>query len=672
MRLTLVGAILCLAPGLLDPFIAAKHAVLMLGAAALAGAVLASNFMSPRRVIAPRSELEWLILAGLAVAAVSTVTSVSPMRSLLGEPEQREGLLTLVALGIITLASARAHPDTRSGGHTLDAFLLAAAATAAYALVQHAGFDFVDWVNPTLYPDRAGMVVRPGGTLGNALALGMVLAPALAVTLARLLGRPERWFTYGPLATLFASAILTTLSRGTWLAAAAGSLCAVNLAWSGYRLRPVSALRLLAIALGPAMLWAAIVLRGPILARLTEHREPGATSGPAREGIAQAALAIAREHPWLGSGPDTFGLLFPQVQTAEYVRDAWVGLPVHAHSAVLQLLATLGILGLLVTSGGGVALVRALRSSRHADSVTVASAAAIVALGVGACLEPLGLAGAAQLAVLAGLIARSPGSTDLALPRARPARVAVLGAAVALVACGFALLPLLRASASGGVARTLLELSSDPRSERAGGLEHGVAAAHAAMAADPWDDGYARLASDLELAVAHRLRQDRDIPAARTHANSALISAHQAVRLEPLRATAHQRVGSAHAMLAVSSSTDSAADVHSQRARMAFGRARALAPHDPLLLIAECRAALTLHDGHWALSSADALRSMSPRSGTAWALRAAALLLLGREPEGLDSLDSAAVARWEPGSERERAAVESGRRALGSTARAPR
>ncbi|MEO5987413.1 MAG: O-antigen ligase family protein [Candidatus Eisenbacteria bacterium] len=664
MRLALVGAILAMAPGLLEPFTAAKHAVLLSGAAALAGAALAAIFVSPRAALAPRGALEWLILAWLALAAGSTLTSVSPMRSVFGELEQREGLLTLTAFGAIALASARAHPDSRAGERTLDAFLFAAAVTAAYALVQHAGHDPIEWVNPSLYPDRGGMVIRPGGSLGSALLLGMILAPALAVTLVRLLARPGRVATLGPLATLFAAATLTTLSRGAWLAAAAGAAAALTLAWGRRWARPADLLRALGFALAPAALWGAIVLRGPIVARLTEHRDPSATSGPARAWIYDAAFAIAQRHPVLGSGPDTFGLLFPQVQSAQYMRDAWVGMPVHAHSAVLQLLATLGLLGLLMGVVGLLVLGRALRSSGSGDLVASAAAAGTVALTVGASVESLGLAGVALLAVLAGLLARSRRGEDAAHPRSPSTRAAMIGSAFALLACGLAITPSLRASAAAGVARTALELSTGAPAERAPELDRGLAAAHAAANLAPWDDGYMRLASDLELIEADQRWAGRDTAATRSHAAAALTAAENAVHIEPLRATAHQRVGSAQAQLAAAASSEPEELLHTQRARTAFRKARSLAPHDPLLLLAECRAALSAHDGHWALSSAESLRALSPHAGQAWALRAAAFLSLGMIQECRDALDSAAVANWEVGSERERASVQAGRQAL--------
>lgn len=642
---------------------AVKHAVLLLGASGLLGAVLASAITERPAWLRPRGGFEWWVILGMVAATVSTLTGVSPIRSLLGEPEQREGLLTILALGTLALASARSHTATAHRERTLTVFVGAALAAAAYAMLQQAGLDPIHWENPTLYPTGSGHVVRPTATLGSAILLGVVLVPALVITAGRSLARPDRAWFLVPITILLAAAMLATLSRGAWLGAGIGLALALAVALAGSWARTSAMARVLALTTLPTLAWATAVLRAPIVARLAEGGDPNATSGPARAAIAQAAFRILRAHPWWGSGPDTFGLLFPNFQPAEYVRHAWLGNPGHAHSSVLQTLATLGIFGALC--GGGVLLAGARTSLRHSRGdwsrwiVTAACLGLIVVAGV----DSLGLGGATSLAIFAGLATSRDTRGEEALHPARIPPIALAGCLAAMLTCSGLVTVQLRASACAGVVRARLEQGvADPAGSDSG---PGTSAAQSAVALSPYDDAYARLASDFHAATARRRESSGDRSGAHLGASAALATAQRAVEVEPLRAIAHERLGVAEAMLATWTTDDSLARAHRDAARLSFSTARRLAPHDPLILVSSCRAALTLREGDWALAQAESLRALSPTSATAWALRAGALLTLGRTTEARSALDSASTASWEPGSARERAMVELARRTLG-------
>jgi len=657
-------------PGWLDPFIAPKQALLLLGVSASVGALLASSLTAPRGSLMPRGAFEWLVLLWLAIAAVSTVRGVSPLRSLLGEPAQREGLVTLVALATLALASRRAHRIDDARRRTLDALLLGSGVAAAYALLQHAGLDPISWANPTHFSAGGTDSVRPGSTLGSAILLGVVLAPALAATTARLLAEPDRLRLHAPLAVLLCAALLATLSRGAWLGAAIGVVVAIVLAARGRWAPRTHMARALFVGFGPALIWGAIVLGPAIIARLTESADPAATSGPARLAIAEAAFAMFRAHPLLGSGPDTFGLLFSQFQPASYARQAWIGSPVNAHSAALQTLATVGALGALALLAMAGPLGSAGRGRATSSPGASAILAALAALLATACVEPLGIAGAAVLAALAGMRVAHADPESSPTASAEPLAAPVFGGLVALIACGITLSGWLRASIDGGIARTRFELAT--RSSPVPQWREGASAAQSAMYTSPFDDVYAHLSTDLRLALSRHLAFTRDTLGAIQQADIGLADAERAVLVEPLRASGHQRVGTALAQLATLAPTDTVRARRAIASRAAFARARRLAPHDPLLLVECARAALDQRAGDWALASAEALLALSPDSGTAWALKAAALLQLGRSEQARAALDAAALASWEAGSERERAMVELARRTLdaGSTGRA--
>jgi O-antigen ligase len=120
-----------------------------------------------------------------------------------------------------------------------------------------------------------------------------------------------------------------------------------------------------------------------------------------------AVVRLWRRFPWLGAGLGSFPDAFPLVQPAELQGTWW-----HAHSDVLELLATAGLLGVLLAVVAGAALfLRALAILRsHGRSEDRAAALAFLGvLGALAVHEMLdfGLtmpANALTVAVLAGAV----------------------------------------------------------------------------------------------------------------------------------------------------------------------------------------------------------------------------------------------------------------------------
>ncbi len=122
----------------------------------------------------------------------------------------------------------------------------------------------------------------------------------------------------------------------------------------------------------------------------------------------QATVELWRRFPWLGSGLGTFRHGFPLVQPRSLGREWW-----HAHSDYLELLATAGVVGVLVLAWGCWTLIRRLwRSFRHGErsedrAVALAALGALAASGIHEALD-FGMtmpANALSLALLCGLAA---------------------------------------------------------------------------------------------------------------------------------------------------------------------------------------------------------------------------------------------------------------------------
>ncbi len=625
--------------------------------------------------------MDLAVVAWVVASALSTLTSVSPRLSLLGEIEQREGLLTTLALAGLYAGARRSHVGAAAARRTLNVLLACAVIAAAYAMIQFAGLDPLVWANATTYPSGAWSALRPSSTLGNPILLGALLAAALAVAAARLAsGRGDPW-RIAPGAVLLATAIAATLSRGAWLAAALGVLAAIA---GALALRTPHAARrvglTLAVAVLPAAAWSAIALRGAIAARIAEAAHAGATSGAARMEIARGALALWRAHRWLGTGPDTFGLTFPSVQTAALWRDEWIGVPVHAHSAALQILTTCGVAGTLaglmwlIALGFVIAIAWRRATDHRAEIVAIGSAC--VSLVIAGAFNPVGLAGAAVFVTLAAMVAACTREPVEARPPARtPAIAAAIGLVVLAVLAAGAVREMSALAAAGRARDTLTDsVAADPR-DRATRAAESVRAAKRAVALDPIDDELLRLECDSRVALAGAALANRDLAAAKSAALAAEVAGGGAMRREPRRASNVQRLANALAMRARAVFADTTGDAHASLASLAslmadeadaaFVQAERLAPKDALILVDQTRAQLELARAEGALATARRIVAMYPGAATGHALEAAALMSLGRRGETRAALRRALAARWEDGAESQRSAAEAMLRALG-------
>lgn len=655
MRAALAAAILGFVPGLLDVFASPKAIALRVLGLPLLVLAAARGTNALRRggpaAWRPRTPVEWADLAAVAwmlVSIASALAGLSPRTSLLGEIGQREGVLTTLALGGLWFGARASQRDATDARRTLAVALWSAALTALFALAQFAGLDPLAWVNPYAY---AGFV-RPASTTGNPNLLGALMAAAVAGAAAGIARGRDPWRVGPPLA-LASAALATTLSRGAWIGAALGLVAATVPALAD---GPAAARRraglALVLAITPALLLVAVVLRGAVVARVAESVATGAVSTPARTEIARAALSLWRSHPLLGTGPDTFGLAFTRVQTPAFWSREWLGLPVHAHSAPLQVLATLGLAGLLVALAWIVAALLARRAvpREAAARGLLPVAVALVAAGF---VNPIGLAGAVLLVVTGALAT----TRERLAPPPRPGAPArVLAAAVALLALAAGVRET-TALAAAGRARGALEASTQrPPAEREAACT--VAAGEAIRAARAWppDDELDRLACDALLARLTWL-PPASAALADSLAASAVRVARRAVAAVPARAANVQRLGNALAAvarLARAERRPEAAPALSDM-RAAFDAAAALAPADALLMVDRARAELSLGLAPEAAVTAGRIVRAYPAAATGYALLGAARLMGGDLAGAREALRGALSAHWEDGSEAQRA-----------------
>jgi len=630
VRLAIAGSVLAVASGLLEGFVTPKAIVLRaIGLPLLAGTLVWALL---RERLARPTALDAAAVAWVLAAVAASLAARSPSLAWYGEPEQREGLLTLLALAGLHAATRAAHRSARDLSRTLLLVLLTVAAAALWALLQALGLEPSLGAGAAHYAAGGREWLRPGSTLGDPIRLGVLLAPAIAIAATRIARQPRDRVWLGPLLAVLGAATAATLSRGAWLAAAAGLVVAAWSSWRRGEQRGVAEAFVWAAL--PALSWA-VVLSGPSAgARLLEGL--GGGSAEERLAFARAAMAMVARHPWTGVGPDGFALAYPAVQSGAF----WAGVPAHAHSALLQTLATQGLVGLAVALAGAAIVWRAV--IRHASAWREGLHAALAALVVGALVNPLGHAGSALLAVATGLAAGTRERTGAS--RSPHARWPLAVGLVVLAALAPDALREWGAQRRAGPVVGTLEASVASPDVRS--LAAAAAAADVARSGRPREDAFSRLGADAHLAHARALAARGDA-AARAAAIAAERAARAGTDTQPLRAVAWERLGAAVAQQAALAADPLEHARLAESARTHLVEAVRLAPHDAPLITSAARhlwSAGLLDD---ARTQVQRTRALAPVPGEAHAFAAALALAAADTLAARRALHAALVSPWE-------------------------
>ncbi|HWA92690.1 MAG TPA: O-antigen ligase family protein [Rhizomicrobium sp.] len=156
--------------------------------------------------------------------------------------------------------------------------------------------------------------------------------------------RSKSWIELG-LAALAVGFMVMSHSKSSLGLMPLGIACGLfyRMAWQSPKDRSIVAV---ALALFAVLFAAAVAVNADTIAQMLE--DPTEFTG--RAAIWQAELAFAADHPFLGSGFGTFADTGSLSPLHNYVAGSWVEAVAHGHSGYLQILVTIGGVGLALTA----------------------------------------------------------------------------------------------------------------------------------------------------------------------------------------------------------------------------------------------------------------------------------------------------------------------------------
>jgi hypothetical protein len=334
---------------LADPNVVPKLAAARL-ALVVAGSLWLVAGAAAGRLVWRRSAVDLPLLALIASTGLSTVLAENRTLALVGGYTRYEGTLTLLTYAGLTWVAVQVLETAAQAHALLRAMLVGGVLAAAWAVavaiqlsIQGVGASGEE----TAF--TFGGMARAAGTLYNPNLLGMYLAMLLPVAVwefRRMVSALHRILA-ATCVLVLAVGLLLTFSRSAWLGATVGLVLALWPRRTGWRSFLIATAWMAALGVvGGVAVHLAGDARFPI-GRLVASRalsigdiQRGTLS--TRVHIWRDALPLIMAHPVAGTGPDSFGLAFPQYETQDWTPG---GLLDAAHAELLQVGATRGMVG---------------------------------------------------------------------------------------------------------------------------------------------------------------------------------------------------------------------------------------------------------------------------------------------------------------------------------------
>ena len=370
-----------------------------------------------------RTPLDVPLLVFLASAAVSTVFALNQNVAVFGTYSRYDGLLTIVTYAGLFWLSVQVIRDRDDARSLLRVLLASGYVVSAIAILQSVGDSLS---HQTLMPAF--------GTLGQKNLLGMFLAMLCPIAFREVIDADawsKRIVAINALLVIGAGLLLSQ-SHSAWIGL---MIAAAIVLFGSYRPRPHPALphrgrervSLWVALAGGTLIVVALVIAGvTITSRQQTERRPD---------IWRDSLALIASRPVVGYGPDNFGLVYPRFQTKELGTQQVD----KAHSEVLQVAATQGLIGLAAYGLVLVVFVRAFWRGRERPGA-VAVFAGLAAYQVALQLNFTALAAALPFWVVAAVATETwdaRWTANIALDHRRLSALAGAFAGAALLTLAF-------------------------------------------------------------------------------------------------------------------------------------------------------------------------------------------------------------------------------------------
>ena len=354
-RASVLLTMLLIVPLIFDPhsthvFNLPKYTVIVWGALVLGGLWVIET-VAYRRPPRWTNGMHWLIIASAIWVLITAITSVDTGMSVLGAPGSYDGLYSALAFMVIAFSAAEAF-DSGDLLKVMGVLGFAACSVASiYGLVQihdlitHGPhWDFVHWAKLPFH--------NVFSTMGNPNFLSALYVIVLPACILIILRATNRWAkAAGAIACLILLAeILQSATRGAWVAAVASAVVMAIVLWPEIKRHPILITGSTAIVV--VLAGGGLILGGAkyIGAKLTALTNAGpASSIQQRFDLWTASLHIGSIHPFLGTGPDTFEIVYPRYESAQWAHYlGQIFVANGAHDVFMNTLADKGWIGVAI------------------------------------------------------------------------------------------------------------------------------------------------------------------------------------------------------------------------------------------------------------------------------------------------------------------------------------
>ncbi|MBE0448022.1 MAG: O-antigen ligase family protein [Actinobacteria bacterium] len=295
--------------------------------------------------VLPNKPISILVLLAVVSLAISTVLSINPLRSFVGDFVRTEGMIVWIAYFLLFFLVSGMSFTGKEIHLILKALLLGASLVSIFGIAQFFG---VGSLAVTMAENSPFETYRPYSTFGNPMMFGQYLALIFPVSLAFALmpGPRNRFMAVIPIIVV-GSALIVTFTRGAWLAAAISLIVIVAV----YRPKIDAQTRRILLATISIFIVAAVILLGATFSRdpsaLSRFNPSEVTFGSVKTRLLtyEVAVKAVKERPLFGYGLENFEAAFAQNRGDAFVSAARFNeVSDRSHNIVLDLAASGGIL----------------------------------------------------------------------------------------------------------------------------------------------------------------------------------------------------------------------------------------------------------------------------------------------------------------------------------------